>query len=148
MYDQLDSDFKEAIIRLAKEKTDIKFRVDRLEVMINELPDKIFNTKVKVKNGKEEELSFIDLSIQNWARTSKLQKDLNDGSILIPITDSNNKLSYQKLSDILSTLYLRPSSWFNKTSKISDGLIKIGKVLFGISLIGYIIYTLIKGGGL
>ena len=117
----------------------------RLQTQIEALPQKIFNTKFKVKNGSEKEKSLQDLLIESYEKTERLGREINTGEIFVPVDNIEGKMQMWKLKDILSELRLKPSSMFRKGANISDGLIKIGTVIAGLSITIYIIVTLLKG---
>jgi len=111
---------------------------------IDAVPQKIFDTKIKVKNGTEKEVRFLDIVTLNHERTSCLEREIKEGSILVPIRDANNTKNFMSLTDILTTLYLRPTTWFSKSAKFSDNVSKMFKFVFEVSLIIYAIYSIFK----
>jgi hypothetical protein len=147
--DTLDPKLKEALMNLpggfAEMQREHNLRFKGIEDKIIALPKTIFETKVKVKNGSEKEISFLDAVTQNWERTAKLETEIKEGSILVPIMDDEDKESYMKLADILTKLYRRPSMWFSKGAKLSENFVWIAKFVFGVVVVIYIIVNFFKG---
>ena len=145
----LDPDLRKALMNLPGGFNDLQRstndRFSSMEKQIESLPEKIFNTKFKVKNGEEKEMSVKDILTDGWNSRSNLEREIRTGEIFVPVIDRTGKESRRKLKDVLSDIVTAPSRLFDSTAKFSSNFVKIGTFVIAIAIVIFTIVTLING---
>lgn len=106
---------------------------------ISTIPERVLESKIKVRNGHTKELSIKTAIIENWERTSHLSQ----GEINIKLEDIEGYEQTWKLKELLSKLNQRPYKTFYRMGKIAKTLKDIIQFL-QIAGIFYLIYLLTK----
>lgn len=121
-----------------------KADIDELHRSIQQLPETIFKTKIKVNNGIEREVEFIEVVKDSHTKIITLQNDLTEGNIWVSYKDKTGQTHRVKQIEFFSGLINRPFRWFSDTATFSD---KLAKIVVGLGILitaGFILYKLIN----
>lgn len=108
---------------------------------------KLFNPKIKVKNGVEKEIALYDVIKDLWENMHRQEALLNKIS-KVETTDANGSPVKQDIDVFVKGIAKRPERTYNKIANFSDKGLKIGgffgKAVLMMVGLGYIVQYLIE----